>query len=337
MTKCLSSPADREDINAVLRSELDSTEGAAFLNRELQQWKYWAPHPLTPLSRSHILKKNGTVVGHACAWPVRLLAPSGELNTFHLVDWAARRDRPGTGIQVLRYCCDGMAAAFSIGGSAMTRKILPLAGFKTYNRVAFLFRPLRPVQSAVREAPLNWQTPARALRNVWWALEPKKRLPHGWEITIGDSGNIPQHLLPVQIPGQAVSVRSPEILAHIMACPALRGSACCVLKRGGECLAYLLLVRVGRQVRLADYGPPGLDEETSMVLGTSAQMLARSAFPGAATLVAATTEEPVRTGWIRSGLHAGREETISALKLNPALDHIDRFWMTLLDWDAVCL
>lgn len=337
MTKCLSSPADRDGINALLRAALDSTEDAAFLNQELQQWKYWAPHPLTPISRSHILKTDGAVVAHGCAWPVRLLVPSGELNTFHLVDWAAKRELPGTGVQVLRYCCGGMAAAFSIGGSAMTRKILPLAGFKTYNRVAFLFRPLKPVRSAIREAPLNWRTPARVLRNVCWSLEPRRHLPQGWEFTIDDPRNIPQHLWPGQISGEAVSVRSAEILAHTMACPALRGSVCCLLKRGGECLAYLLLVQVGHQVRLADYGPPGLDEETSMVLGTSAQMLARSAFLGAATLVAATTEEPVRSGWIRSGFRPGLEEAICALKLSPALDQVDRFRMTLLDWDAVCL
>src|ERR1700690_418482 len=146
---CISSLADRSDITLLLRTTLGIDENAITVAPDFQQWKYWEPHPFTSGSRSHTLTKQGAIVAHACAWPIQLCVPAGSLRAFHLVDWAATTGIPGAGMQVLRDCCSQMAAAFCVGGSAMTKKILPAFGFKPYNHMTFLHRPLQPFQPAL--------------------------------------------------------------------------------------------------------------------------------------------------------------------------------------------
>jgi hypothetical protein len=338
MSAFTSSPADRDSITALLSAALGIGENAPALDPNFQQWKYWGPHPLIDVSRSHILKEQGSVVAHGCVWPIQLCAPSGSFKAFHLIDWAARRDIPGAGMQVLRQCCCGMAAMFSIGGSAMTRKILPAFGFKPYNHMTFLHRPLRPLQRALRESPADWKMPARVLHNLYMHLYPSRTLPEGWHVSPAELGQIPESLWPTASAGVAVSQRSSQLLTHVMTCPAIRRSACGLLSRGtNPAAAYLLLVQVRNQVRLADYGPSDLDEETSRILGLGAQALALSLFPDATAVIAATSELPTRYGFLRSGFRLIGEEPIKVLKLDKSLSSIASFRLTLLDWDALCL
>src|SRR5664280_580744 len=134
-----SSPAQRDRIARLLTQTIGiDAEQEAF-----QRWKYWDPHPLFPNSRSYVLLDGETIVAHGCSWPVRLQGTFGELPCMHLIDWAAERKVPGAGMQVLQLCQKEVGAVFSIGGSDMTRKILPAFGFKAYNGISFLYRPLR--------------------------------------------------------------------------------------------------------------------------------------------------------------------------------------------------
>ncbi|MEI9811632.1 MAG: hypothetical protein WDO18_02675 [Acidobacteriota bacterium] len=308
------------------------------LHAGFQQWKYWGPHPLLSGSRSHILKQEADIVAHGGVWPIQLCAPSASFKAFHLIDWAAKPDVPGAGMQVLRQCSAEMAAVFSIGGSAMTRKILPAFGFKPYNEMTFLSTPLRALQPAWRESPKDWKMPARLLRNLYWYLHPSRTLPEGWRVSQVDPGDIPESLWPTSSAGVAVSQRSSQLLSHVMTCPTIRRSACALLGRvDNPASAYFLLVQVGDQVRLADYGPSDLDEETSRILGLAAQSLARSSFPDATAVVAATSESSTRSGFLRSGFRLDREEKIKVLKLDKALRSIDRFRLTLIDSDSLCL
>jgi len=110
-----------------------------------------------------------------------------------------------------------------------------------------------------------------------------------------------------------------------------------VSKGNSSAVAYFLLVQVGDQVRLADYGPAGLDEETSRIVGLGAQALALSMFPDATSVMAATSEPHSRSGFLRSGFRLVREEPIKVLKLNNSLSPISQFRLTLIDGDALCL
>lgn len=335
---CTSSPGDCNSITSLLSTALDISGNTPALDQSIQQWKYWGPHPLIEVSRSHILKEQGAVVAHGGVWPIALCAPSGYFKAFHLIDWAAKRDTPGAGMQVLRQCCGGMAAMFSIGGTAMTKKILPAFGFKSYNHMTFLHRPLRPLKSTLQESRADWKMPARVLRNLYRYLYPLRTLPQGWHVSPTEPGQIQEPLWPSASVGVAVSQRSSRLISHIMTCPAIRRSACALLSKGANpAAAYFLLVQIRDQVRLVDYGPANLDEETSRILGLGAQALARALFPDAITMVAATSESPTLSGFLRSGFRLNYEEPIRVLKLDPSLNSIDRFRLTLLDSDVLYL
>jgi hypothetical protein len=101
-------------------------------------------------------------------------------------------------------------------------------------------------------------------------------------------------------------------------------------------MAYLFLIQVGKQLRLADYGPARLDEQTSMMVGQAAQQLAKSLFPSATEFMAATSEAGALAGLTRAGLHLRSEEPIKVLKTAAGLEQIDRFRLILLDWDLLC-
>lgn len=332
-----SSITDREPLTRLLKEALNLTDDAAAIGANFQKWKYWDAHPQAEGGRSQILESDGKIVAHGCIWPIPLLTPFGPLPAFHLIDWAARTDAPGAGMQVLRRCCNEMSAAFAIGGTAITRKILPVFGYRPQNTMTFFQRPIRLFQPALKESALDWKMPARVGRNLAWSLFPHVPLASGWSLLPLDAKDIPQSLWPVASADQVVSLRSPQILEHVQRCPLVRKSACFSLRKGTQAVAYLFLVQVGDQVRLADYGPANLDEETATMLGVAVQKAARSTFPSGATAIAATSEASVRAGFLQSGLRISREEEIKALKLNKILNPIERFRLTLLDWDALCL
>src|SRR6187431_2166976 len=67
-------------------------------------WKYFAPHPWWPGGRSYALDVNDRLVAHACVAPVRFGAPEAAIDSLRLIDWAAARSAPGTGLLILRRC-----------------------------------------------------------------------------------------------------------------------------------------------------------------------------------------------------------------------------------------
>jgi hypothetical protein len=94
-------------------------------------------------------------------------------------------------------------------------------------------------------------------------------------------------------------------------------------------------MQAGNEVRLADYGPAGLDAGTSAVLGNAVQLVARSAFPGAVRIAACTSEPGALAGLVKSGLRLRQEKPICVLKLNGDLDTVSHYRLTLMDWDKL--
>jgi hypothetical protein len=304
-----SSPVDRQRIIDLLKENLGLAEAAVELDPGFLQWKYWAPHPLFGGTRSQVIEKEGKLLAHGCIWPIQLVTSLGRPMCFHLIDWAARRDAPGAGMRVLRRCGAGLTANFSIGGSAMTKQILPTVGFRYYNPMCFLEGPLPPLD---------------------------RSLPAGWDVAIRKPKEIPESLWPGASFGLAIGLRSPQLLEHVSKCPVIGKSLCGVLYKHSKPMAYLFLIQVGEQLRLADYGPAGLDEDTSVMLGQAVQKLAKSLFPSATEFMAATSETGVLGGLLGAGFRLHDEEPIKVLKTGTGLEQIERFRLTLLDWDLLC-
>ena len=310
--------------------------GDAAIAPGMQSWKYWQPHPLTAGSRSRVLLDGDRVVAHGAMWPIRLRGSFGERSAFHLIDWAAAREAGGAGMEVMRLCGQGAAAIFSIGGSAMTRKIVPIFGFRPQNRIAFLSRPLHPFLPAWPDSPRDWKMPARLLRNLVRYLAPAPGVPRGWRVEPASPDNIPESLFYAPSDGEAASARNAALLDHVMSCPAIERWRAYLLHGASGPEAYFVLCQVGREVRVADFGPPGLDEAAGFALAAAALGAARNEFPGAVSILAATTEPAVEAGFLRAGLRICRTEMIKVLKLDPALQPFSRYRLTLLDWDAIC-
>jgi hypothetical protein len=333
LTGKASSPSQREGIANLLRESLRVDAES----EKLQSWKYWDPHPFYQKSRSHILLDGDTVVAHGCAWPVRLKGAFGELPAMHLIDWAARRNAPGAGMLVLRLCQADVGAVFSIGGSDMTRKILPAFGFKPYNSIFFLNRPLRPISRALLNTGKPWKLPARFMRNILRHTLPKIKMPPDWTVSQIEPQDIPDSLFSRPLAREAISQRSPEFLEYMMSCPVFEEARCYIVRHENAARAYFCLVNVRSQARLVDYGPNGLDEQTGSVIAMAAQDIARSERMKTSEIFAATTEPLIREGFLRAGLRTAGEEKIKVLKLNNALKEVNQFRLTLLDWDAAIL
>ena len=285
-----------------------------------------------------MLERDGELAAHVCLWPLRLQVQEATYSAFHPIDWAAKRELPGAGVKVLGSCFAGEDAAFSIGGSEMTQKILPVFGFKPHNKISFLRRPLHPWQPAWKESPRDWKLPARLTRNFLQCASKSVALDAPWSYAEVAPEDLPDGLWPrSQGSGEAVSVRSAALLRRIVECPEISRAACFMLRKEKVPLAYFFLAQVRREVRLADYGPAGLDEKASRQLGIAAQSAARRHFSDAHGILAVTAEDATADAWKKSGFRPSHTETIRVRKLNEQLRDVKRFRLTLLDWDLLCL
>jgi len=346
-----SSPDDREGITELMRRAFGPEIGSTAIDPEFQRWKYWDEHPFTTSGRSYVLNGKDRIVGHACRWPMRIVTTAGSFDAFHLIDWAADSTHAGAGLQVLRDSCENSAALFSIGGSATTRRMLPALGehlrrrssgaealsYQGAGRVYFMSRPLKGTASALRESPLDWKTPARIARNTLYAARPFARLPIGVSFEPVRPATIPPVLWPQPTSDFAISARTPELLLHFVSCPVLQRPMCFVLRRINKPIAYFFLVLAGAQVRLADYGPAGLDLYFARLIGIAAQLAARRYYPDALRIAAATSEQAVHTGLLDAGFRNNYEEEIRGLIADPALIPVKEYRLTYLDLDALCL
>jgi hypothetical protein len=63
--------------------------GASLLAEKPMAWKYWSARPDWTGSRSFAARRDGAIVAHAAAWPVRVCVPGRVVPAAHLIDWAA--------------------------------------------------------------------------------------------------------------------------------------------------------------------------------------------------------------------------------------------------------
>ena len=347
----ISSPDDRDGITELMHRAFGPDISSTAIDPGFQRWKYWDAHPFAATGRSLVLDGRERIVGHACRWPMRIVTPAGALDAFHLIDWAADSSHAGAGLQVLLDSCEDSAALFSIGGSAVTRRMLPALGqhlrrrpnpaeqlaYQVAGKVYFLSRPLQAVSAALRESPLDWKTPARIARNALYAGSAGAKLPEGVSFEAISPTDIPPGLWPQPDSNFAVSARSPELLQHFASCPVLQRPMCFILSRNGNPIAYFFLVLAGAQVRLADYGPAGLEPQAAGMLGTAAQIAAKRHYSEALRIAAATSEPDIQAGLIDAGFRNSYEEEIRGLIANPALIPVKQYRLTYLDLDALCL
>jgi hypothetical protein len=198
-----------------MQEAFDVAPDAPFLNPDLLRWKYFDAEP-----RSYVLDQGGKLLAHGCIWPV---APGMGC----LIDWVSGKSIPGMGMMLARKMVQLSPVLLSIGGSEMTRKIMPKIGFVKRGELLTYARVLRPWRQ-FRTRPDNHGTKAllRLARNFLWSQGPVA-LTRGW---------------------MAEEAPAPE---YLMRCPGLRLKAY-RLRRGSLREGSLLLTQVGGQTRIAD-------------------------------------------------------------------------------------
>ncbi len=329
---------DREQITSLMRESLGLPSDAAAIELSFQDWKYWLPHPLSAASRGCVIRNGDRLAAHGSKWPIRLHTGSEWLECHHLIDWVATRSVPGAGVALLKACNKGSAAVFAIGGSAMTRQIMPAIGFQPKNQIYFLGRPLQLLSPAMEESARDWKFPARVARNAYRHCFPVSwGTPQGTEYRACDWNDIPERMYPQGSPTRAVSARSSELFQYLAVCPRFERMLPYLLSQAGREVAYCVMAQVGSQVRMIDYGPDGLTAADASLLGRCAQRAARFDFPGASTILAATTEPAVGEGFLRSGMRLHFDECIKVLALAEPVKDIREFRLTMMDWDIACL
>ncbi len=133
---------------------------------KLLEWKYLYPRPGWKGSRSYVLEKNGKIVAHCGVCPVTFHLPDGKaVESLTMTDWAAEPSAAGAGIKLFRNLMAMAPASFVIGGTLMTRQIVPRIGFRQMGEALTYSGWLRPWHE-FRVRPLT-------RRSVL-------RLAHGW-------------------------------------------------------------------------------------------------------------------------------------------------------------
>ena len=141
-------PCDAAALSDFLRRTFQLGAGAPFLAERHMGWKYWSNRPDWDGPRSFTAREGGAIVAHAAAWPVRVCVPGQVIPAVHLIDWAADPRYPGAGVWLLRQIGARVRLMIGTGGSEITRRVLPVIGFRPHAELGWFARPLRPLARA---------------------------------------------------------------------------------------------------------------------------------------------------------------------------------------------
>lgn len=245
-----SSPADAPKIGLFLAKVFQTGPDDTVAQPDHMHWKYWAERGDWPGSRSFYLERDGAIVAHGAPWPSQVHAPETPvLRSAQVIDWAADPSAPGAGLALMKKIApEHVDLIFALGGSAATRKILPVFGFKPFNEIFFFAKPLRPLAQIASHQHQDWKSPARLLRNIAWSLRsPSPAL--GWSSRPVEANEI--RAWPEADGGATVLSRDAHRFRYFAKCNLIRSQLYRV-QRGGREAGYFYLVFVPGQARIAD-------------------------------------------------------------------------------------
>jgi hypothetical protein len=218
-------------------------------------WKYWSARGDWPGPRSFTARNGGRIVAHAAVWPLRIRAGGELLRAVHLIDWAASTECSGAGVWLVRRIRAQVPLMIATGGLDVTKRILPVLGFRTHAQLSIYARPVRPIGQALTAPCRSWKTPARLVRNTMWRLSESDACPRGWSAAPVMPEAMPDHLWPSASDRTAVVARSAELYRYLLDSPSTRHRLF-GLERGGETVGFFCLAFVGHLARIADLWLP---------------------------------------------------------------------------------
>jgi hypothetical protein len=211
-------PADRMQVSNLLAQAFDGHPAASLVDPATMAWKYWDARGDWPEPRSYVLERDGRLVAHAGIWPVSVEGENA-VRGVQMIDWCAARDSPGAGVALVQKFAAMFDFVYSIGGSDMTRKVLPACGFTEVTHAWTGARPLRPFRQMLSHQAVNWKLVPRFVRNWVWASLPATRSNLGWQTVAIQPSDPPSGLIPVSQP--CFSVRPPAFFEYLLRCPSI--------------------------------------------------------------------------------------------------------------------
>jgi len=248
-------PSDAAALSVFLGRMFQIRPGAPFLADEHMSWKYWTDRPDWVGSRGCAARHDGAIVAHAAAWPVRLCVPGRTIPAVHVIDWAADSKFPGAGVWLMREFIARARSAIAIGGSEITRRLLPLIGFEPHGEMCWYARPVRPVAQVLTSSTRPWTLPARLVRNSLWSFMPPRSVPRGWSAEPLDPRDVPEDLWPHASAETAVTARDAAFYQFVTASPSAR-HVLFGLRQRGELAGYFCLSFGPHVARIADLWLP---------------------------------------------------------------------------------
>ena len=292
-----SRPEDAPGIIALMRqSGLVPHDDPAQLH-----WKYWRERPDSADPRSFVLTDGRNLLAHGAAVPGLLRWGSRRARVIHMIDWAARRDAVGAGVQLMKHVGGLTEFLFGVGGSVQTLKIMPLIGYHLCGTVIGYARPLSPLALLRHPTRARWKLGPRIARSALWGLATHAREVGGLTARRIGPDDIEQiaGVLPAEDGLFPFLERSPGFLRHALACPIVPMELYLV-ERAGRVRGYFVLSFVPGQARLADWWVDSREPSAWSALLTLAvnQVKARR---GLAELVTWSSDPDISRALIHSG------------------------------------
>jgi hypothetical protein len=126
------------------------------------------------------MEREGRIIAHAGVWPVTVVTDGTRERGTHMMDWVSDPEHPGSGITLLQRISRNYDFVYSVGGSEHTLSILPAFGFRQIAEALTWARPIRPWRQIAKSPKLNWRTPLRLARNLWWSNTPSRSVSSRW-------------------------------------------------------------------------------------------------------------------------------------------------------------
>jgi len=216
------------------------------------QWKYFSPLSGWRGGRSYLLEKDGRIAAHGGVCPVTLRLPSGQtVSSITILDWAADPSTPGSGVHLYRTLMEMASTSFVIGGTPVTRQIIPRIGFRQVGEALSYAAWLRPWS----EFRLRFRAPRSALALLHGLTHPaRNRRPAsaGWDC---DSVHqFDDSILPILNGSQrswTFCQRTVADLNCLLQCPHIKIQGF-LLRRQGRLLGYFIIGKMQWEARLLD-------------------------------------------------------------------------------------
>jgi len=291
---------DLGTLRQFLQRAFHSRSDAPFVDPFLMAWKYWDQRGDWEGPRSYVLERDGVMVAHAGIYPLTFGA--GEVRGVQLIDWASAKEAPGAGVALLRKLTSMFDFMYGIGGSEITRKILPACGFVEYVKQWRGARPLRPFQQILKHQHRNWRLAPRLVRNFLWTVQttPDGFSHEGWKSGEIGPEEISKHYYSQGMADACFSPRPPAFFEYLLRCPAMKIRLYGIQDQSGPKGHFAIGVLRGQArvagVWLRDPGSKAWQAAFSLARQVSARL------EGACEIAVAGTAGPSEQAAIQSGL-----------------------------------